>query len=74
MQGLTTKQRKALEAIQKYLIDNRIPPTSRELAQLLRVTQTCAMQYIVVLERKGYLNRREGKARSITLVDEIKVA
>jgi SOS-response transcriptional repressor LexA len=60
--------------VRDYLREHRIPPTTRELALALGVTQTCAMQYVVILERKGYLNRQEGKARSITLVDEIKVA
>jgi len=61
MEPLTKRQERALKAILKFFDDEDRPPTIRELAELLRCHVKTVYQYILVLERKGYIERRKGR-------------
>lgn len=63
---LTRKQARALKTIQT-LAEAGIPPSLREIAAMLNVRHTTVRQYVQVLERKGWLRRAAGRARSIEL-------
>lgn len=69
MQPLTDRQQQVLDFVSNYLDDHGCPPTLREISDHLGIKGTAtAMQHLDALERKGYLNRREGSSRSISLV------
>jgi len=61
MEALTKRQKQALEAVSKLARKETRPPTTRELAQELRCHVKTVYQYIVILERKGYIERRKGR-------------
>jgi repressor LexA len=65
---LTEKQARVLARITQWIRDRGYPPTFQELAQELRLTEKNARDYVLILERKGYLRRQPNVARGITLL------
>ena len=65
---LTEKQARVLAFITQGIRDQGYPPTFQELAQELGLTEKNARDYVLVLERKGYLRRQPNVARGITLL------
>ena len=61
METPTNKQRNVLQKVIEFFeVENR-PPTTRELAGILKVHIKTVYQYLLVLERKGCIERREGR-------------
>jgi repressor LexA len=72
---LTDRQKRVLDFIQREQREKGITPSTREIQSHFRfASQTSVMQYIAVLERKGFLNRHPHKARAlITPVQKIRI-
>ena len=63
---LTERQRSVLDFIQREQRENGVTPSTREIQNHFGfASQTSVMQYIVALERKGFLNRHARKARAL---------
>jgi repressor LexA len=63
---LTGRQKNVLDFIQREQRDKGITPSTREIQNHFGfASQTSVMQYIVALERKGFLERHAGKARAL---------
>ena len=60
MQVLTERQKHVLQVILVFFAGEDRPPTTRELAGELHCHVKTVYQYILVLERKGYIERRKG--------------
>jgi repressor LexA len=67
---LTEKQARVLARITQWIRDQGYPPTFQELAQELHLTEKNARDYVLILERKGYLRRQPNVARGITLLQQ----
>jgi repressor LexA len=68
MQQLTPRQQQVLDIITSYIQRNGCPPAQREIAGELGVNGTVGiMKHLKALEKKGFLNRREGSSRGIVL-------
>lgn len=68
MQQLTARQQQVLGIITSYIERNGTPPSLREIAGELGVNGTLGiMKHLKALEKKGFLNRREGSSRGIVL-------
>jgi repressor LexA len=67
---LTAKQARVLTCITQWIRDQGYPPTFQELAQELHLTEKNARDYVLILERKGYLRRQANVARGITLLKQ----
>ncbi len=68
MQELTSRQQQVLDIITSYIERNGTPPSQREIARELGVNGTLGiMKHLKALEKKGFLNRREGSSRGIVL-------
>jgi repressor LexA len=67
---LTVKQTRVLASIIQWIRDCGYPPTFQELAQELHLTEKNARDYVLILERKGYLRRQPNVARGITLLQQ----
>lgn len=68
---LTSKQKKVYSAIETYIRTRGIPPTVREIGELVGEKTPGAVQGILNrLEQKGVIKREVGMARSIQLVAE----
>jgi len=67
---LTEKQARVLARMTQWIRDRGYPPTFQELAQELRLTEKNARDYVLILERKGYLRRQPNVARGITLLQQ----
>lgn len=63
MQVLTERQKHVLQVVLEFFEKEDRPPTTRELAGALRCHVKTVYQYILVLERKGYVERRKGRIR-----------
>ena len=69
--ALTSKQKKVYSAIETYIKQNSIPPTVREIGEMIGEKTPGAVQGILNrLEEKGVIKREMGMARSIKLVSE----
>jgi len=67
---ITETQQRALKEIRDFITRRKFPPTMQELGELLGVTAASAHQQVKQLERKGYLSREPGKARSLSVLRE----
>jgi repressor LexA len=72
---LTHRQKNVLDFIQSEQRGKGITPSTREIQKHFRfASQTSVMQYIVALERKGFLSRHARKARAlITPVQKVRI-
>src|SRR5204862_2877701 len=72
---LTHRQKNVLDFIQSEQRGKGITPSTREIQKHFRfASQTSVMQYLAALERKGFLQRRAGKARAlITPVQKVRI-
>lgn len=69
--SLTAKQKKVYNAIENYIKTKGIPPTVREIGEMLGEKTPGAVQGILNrLELKGVIKRQIGMARSIQLVTQ----
>jgi repressor LexA len=64
----TPKQRAYLDFIRKYVELHRRAPSEHEMQAFFKVSPPAVHQMIVTLEKKGFIAREPGKARSIRLV------
>ena len=68
---LTSKQKKVYSAIESYIKMKGIPPTVREIGEMVGEKTPGAVQGILNrLEQKGAIRRQAGAARSIQLVSD----
>jgi repressor LexA len=67
---LTPKQARVLDWITRWVQEQGYPPTFQELAHALHLTVKNARDYVLLLERKGYLRRRPHVARGMTLLKQ----
>ncbi|NLI57402.1 MAG: repressor LexA [Clostridium sp.] len=68
---LTSKQKKVYTAIESFIKENGMPPTVREIGELIGEKTPGAVQGILNrLEEKGVIRRQPRVARSIQLVQE----
>src|SRR5437667_7724266 len=72
---LTERQKNVLDFIQREQREKGITPSTREIQSHFGfASQTSVMQYIVALERKGFLDRHARKARAlITPVQKVRI-
>lgn len=68
MKGLTKRQLTVLLFIEDFIIVNKYPPTFREIGKYFGIKSTKGVSdHLDCIERKGYITRKEGKARTIVL-------
>jgi repressor LexA len=72
---LTERQRNVLEFIQSEQREKGVTPSTREIQSHFGLaSQTSVMQYLAVLERKGFIDRHARKARAlITPVQRVRI-
>jgi len=72
---LTERQKKVLDFIQREQREKGVTPSTREIQSHFRfASQTSVMQYIAALEKKGFLQRQAGKARTlITPIQKVRI-
>jgi len=62
--NLTERQKKVLDAIRRFILDNGYSPTIRQLGEALDIaTPSAVFKHILSLEKKGYLERVQGEVR-----------
>lgn len=64
---LTALEASALAGIHRLIAVMGIPPSLSEIADELKCSGSTALNYVVALERAGYVARTPGKNRSIRL-------
>lgn len=68
MEPLTERQQQVLDFITSYLDTHGCPPTQREISEHINAKGTVtAIRHLDALESKGWIQRREGSSRSITV-------
>ena len=70
MTALTEKQERILDFLQECVLNGRSAPSVREIcARFGLLSPRSASDHLAALERKGFIRRQSGKARSIELID-----
>jgi repressor LexA len=67
---LTSKQTRVLDFLTQWIQEQGYPPTFQEVAQALHLTEKNARDYVLILERKGYVRRQPNVARSLTILKQ----
>lgn len=69
--NLRPRQQQILDFIERFLDENGIPPTVRDIQRGCSISSTSVVDYnLRLMERDGYLKRRSEVARGIELLDE----
>jgi repressor LexA len=68
MASFTEKQGQYLSFIYYYTKLNRRPPAEADIQRYFRVTPPTVHQMVLTLERKGFIHRIPGQARSIEVL------
>jgi repressor LexA len=70
--NLSERQKKILEFLKSFNLDNGYPPTIREIGKAVGITSTSVVNYnLDALQRAGYINRDRTVSRGIRLVEEM---
>lgn len=67
--NLTEKQRAVFNYIQQRIRDG-YPPSIQEISTEFDIGDTVTLSYLNALQKKKYIHRKEGKARSISILKE----
>ncbi len=67
--GLTESQAKVLKTISGFIAENGYSPTAKEIAEILHITQTSVFEQLSRLEKKRYITRQKGAARTIGILN-----
>jgi hypothetical protein len=67
--GPTLRQREYLRFIQSYMDRYRVAPSESRIAKHFLVAPPSAHQMVVALEKRGFIVRTPGEARSIRFAD-----
>jgi len=66
--SLTPKQKKVLELIYNFIEESGFSPSLADLKNAINAASNQAvLNFLVALEKKGYIKREKGEVRSITL-------
>jgi Mn-dependent DtxR family transcriptional regulator len=68
MPEYTEKQGQYLAFIYSYTKINRQPPAERDMQRFFRVTPPTVHQMVLMLEKRGFITREPGKARTIKVL------
>jgi LexA DNA binding domain-containing protein len=68
----TRRQRDYLEFIGRYVLRYGVSPAESDIARHFLVSAPSVNQMVRMLERRGFITRRPGVPRSITIVDDRK--
>ncbi len=67
--GLSPRHKKILNFLEKTLANQGLPPTIREIGDNTQISSTSVVNYYLEqLEEAGYIERRAGVSRGITLI------
>ena len=67
---LSTRQQRMIEFIRKFMRENGLPPTVRDIQKACDISSTSVVDYnLRLLQRDGYIRRRPDLARGIELLD-----
>lgn len=73
MSNLTIKQKILLEAIEYFINENGYSPTIQELCDLTGdKSKNALFNKLMQLEEKGYISTKNGKARTIKILKDVK--
>ncbi len=70
MKELSTKQRRILELIQRFIEDHEYPPSIRQIQEACDISSTSVVDYnLRILEKQGYIRRDREVSRAIELLE-----
>lgn len=72
-EALTSKQTEIFNIIKDFINENGYSPSVRELCELSnRNSPSTIHSYLTLLEVKGYITYKNGKSRTIRIIEEVK--
>ena len=69
--GLTKRQFETLKFIVNYSAEHPYPPTLREIGSHLGVSSSAVLEWVVALEKAGYITRDDRIPRGIWITSKI---
>jgi len=71
LRELTERQKSILSFIENFVERNGYPPSVRDIARHFRITPRGVLNHLRALEKKGYIDRKDGRARSIKVLKKL---
>jgi repressor LexA len=68
METLTKRQQQVLRFVAEFIRENGFSPTVREVARAMRIAIKGAQDHLAALERKGHIERKSRKSRTLQVV------
>lgn len=69
---LSKREIEVMQAIEDYINKNKYPPVVREICKIISVDSTSLIrEYLIMLERKGYIQRLKNVPRAIKVLRHI---
>jgi repressor LexA len=62
----TMRQREIMQYVSEYTDTYHYPPTLQEIARWLGVSKTTVAEHVATMQKQGLIDRRRGRARTIT--------
>lgn len=73
MRPITSRQKEVLEFIRAFIVENKYPPTIREISEFFRISVKGAYDHVKALEKKGVIRCDTNRSRAIEILDDIGV-
>lgn len=72
MREITEKQKEVLNYISDFTNENSFPPTVREISEHFEISVRAIQEYIVALQKKGYITQSQNRSRSIKILTDLR--
>ena len=73
MERLTKRQQEIFDFLKAFIETRGYPPTYKEIGDHFSMSAIAAKYHIVLIEKKGFIHRQQGKPRSIRVNEKIQV-
>jgi len=70
MREITGRQKEILDFVDKFIRENVYSPTIREIGDHFQMSPKSAHDIVVALKRKGFLKSKNGKPRTLTVIQK----
>ena len=72
MKGITDRQKEVLDFISGFAEENGSPPTVRKISEHFEISIRAVQDYIIALQKKGFLSQSQKRSRSIRVLSDIR--
>lgn len=65
---INDRAKEIFKTIKDYITNQGYPPSIREISQMVHMSVARVHDYLIILEREGYIERKEKQPRAIRVL------